>query len=574
MSGMDFSVGGRYYAVMKQLHKFLALGLGCLFFLTALSPVTAQAQRLESVFIHSAKAQNCAILTEQDQWQPAPLFSIQENVHTCLRAPIQLNESQQGAWLRMSALVSSRIFWDGQLIAENGRPAATANEELPGKIDFQAYIPPELMAEGSHELRIELSTHHVGRDLHVIFYCLSLDPFHTDLSLPSSQLIAVGIVAALSVFALLFFCLFGLYQPRLEYLAFASLCACSAALLLIEKWRDLFNYSYDFHVLRLWCVLLLTYCVSASLCGLYFLQSRFTKFLPFFGIVLVMLAATLIPLSFDARCALLFMMALLYCCTVSALSLREVGSANRINALVAVSALALLLLQADQFLESLFSYLAIAIACVMTASLIRDMKQQKRRAMNALRLELDLLKKSIQPHFLMNSLTLLMEWVETQPKLALKFIEELAEEFRLLIRFSSQPLIELEDELSLCRHHLRIMSLRYEREFELELKGNLVDIKIPPAILHTQIENSFSHGPLTKNTQFVVELEKLAPATLRIRLFCPMSEQPQHASVGFGLGHKYIAARLQEHFGRRHRFISRQLDEHTWCTELELPCTF
>jgi hypothetical protein len=555
---------------MKKLRTIAVTLFGGLFGFLALN--TCNAQPITEVYLNTSEAQNCSGLSESEYWSLVPLYALQENTHACLRTTIQLEQAQQGAWLRMSALASARIFWDGQLIAENGRPAANAQGEIPGQIDFQAYIAPDLMRAGSHDVRIELSTHKVGRDLHVIFYYLSLEPFQADLSLPASQLVAVGIMAALLVFSLLFLCLYGLYQHRPEYLIFASLCLSSALLLLVEKWRDLFNYSYDYHVLRLWCVLGLTYWVGVSLCALYHLQSRIKRLGGFVAICLLMPALMLVPLSFDAKCALIFIVGLAYCVVVSALSIRESSAINRINFAVALSALLLLFLKAAQFLEALFSYLALAIACVMTATLIRDMKLQRRRALNALQLELELLKKSLQPHFLMNSLTLLMEWVETQPKLALSFIEELAEEFRLLIRFSNQPLVDLEDELALCRHHLRIMSLRYEQNFVLELNGPLAKLRLPPAILHTQIENSFSHGPIGADTKFIVEVQTDG-AMQRIRLLCPMSQTPQGSALGFGIGQKYIKARLEEHYGRRYSFDSYQADEQTWCTELELPCT-
>ena len=48
------------------------------------------------------------------------------------------------------------------------------------------------------------------------------------------------------------------------------------------------------------------------------------------------------------------------------------------------------------------------------------------------RLKNELLKKQLQPHFLMNTLTSLIDWIEEAPEIGIQFIEALANEFTLL----------------------------------------------------------------------------------------------------------------------------------------------
>ncbi len=48
------------------------------------------------------------------------------------------------------------------------------------------------------------------------------------------------------------------------------------------------------------------------------------------------------------------------------------------------------------------------------------------------RLQLELLKKNIQPHFLKNTLTSMMDWVEESPKEGASFIQALAAEFDII----------------------------------------------------------------------------------------------------------------------------------------------
>ncbi|MDO3388067.1 histidine kinase [Gilvimarinus sp. SDUM040013] len=532
----------------------------------------ASAQAVDTVFVNSTHPQLCATLDQSAQWQEHPIYTIEENTYSCLRANIALSHSQKGAWLHMSALASSRIYWDGILLSENGRPAQLAENEIPGLVEFRTYLTSEQLRVGSHELRIELSTHHVGADLHTIFYYLGLEPIEN--ATVNEHLVAVATMAALLVFGVLFLLLYFLYQPNIQYLVFSVLSFSSSLLLLVENWRELFNYTYNYHTDRLWWVLGLTLCVNSSLTTFCWLNSRFTSNIKPLIVVHVLFAiVALLPLSFDAISVFIFLVGLQFCILVSITSLRINAPVGYAYLGVPLLALGLLLMDMYQFLDVMFSNVALLIALVMTALLIRDMKSERRRAINALQLELELLKRSLQPHFLMNSLTLLMEWVETQPKLAVDFIEELAQEFRLLMKFSQQSLILLDDELSLCKHHLRIMSLRYERDFRLSVKGDTNSIDIPPAILHIQIENSFSHGELLGHTDFTLEVTQADNGQIRLNLLCPMAQQSQEPAVGFGVGERYIKARLAAEFGNKYDFISEKSSNNSWRTEFKIPCT-
>jgi len=53
----------------------------------------------------------------------------------------------------------------------------------------------------------------------------------------------------------------------------------------------------------------------------------------------------------------------------------------------------------------------------------------------------ELLKKNLQPHFLMNTLAVLTEVVEQNPTVAARLIEDLAEEFRTVARVSAEKLV-------------------------------------------------------------------------------------------------------------------------------------
>ena len=152
------------------------------------------------------------------------------------------------------------------------------------------------------------------------------------------------------------------------------------------------------------------------------------------------------------------------------------------------------------------------------------------------RLRLELLKKNIQPHFLMNTLTSLIDWVEESPKKGVLFIESLAKEFDHFNQIEEQTLIPISQEIALCRTHLEIMEYRKEVNYSWEEEGIDPDQKIPPAILHTLLENGITHSlPLEDNST----------------------------------GLKYIKARLTESYHSKWDFTSEPTD-HGWKSILKI----
>jgi len=195
-------------------------------------------------------------------------------------------------------------------------------------------------------------------------------------------------------------------------------------------------------------------------------------------------------------------------------------------------------------------------------SLIQEMKANRVRSLEAASLEADLLRRNLQPHFLMNSLMLVIEWIEQKPQAAVNFVQALAEELRALVKFSNQKEVSLEEEIALCRRHLEIMAYRYNAEYHLNVCGSPLGIRIPPAILHTQIENAYSHNHLASGSEFTLEI-KHESNNVALYLCSPINRKQK--IEGMGMGERYIHSRLKQYFGQDYRFESGVLEDR-WQT--------
>jgi LytS/YehU family sensor histidine kinase len=167
-------------------------------------------------------------------------------------------------------------------------------------------------------------------------------------------------------------------------------------------------------------------------------------------------------------------------------------------------------------------------------------------------MEIELLKKNMQPHFLLNTLTALSEVVEQSPREAVRLIDDLAEEFRTVARVSAEKLIPLVQELDLCRAHLRVMSVRTGHAWSLEAPGVDDAALVPPAVFLTLIENGFAHQRATgEAAAFRLTMDRPADGGTRYVFVSPGAVQTDSTRPAGGTGLRYVKARLEESFPGR-----------------------
>ncbi|MEL6822663.1 MAG: histidine kinase, partial [Calditrichota bacterium] len=179
---------------------------------------------------------------------------------------------------------------------------------------------------------------------------------------------------------------------------------------------------------------------------------------------------------------------------------------------------------------------------------------RKEAQLRSASLENELLKKSIQPHYLMNSLNSISVWLRKKPENAIELIGALAEEFRIISSVSDLKLIPLDEELALCRAHLKIMSYRKGVTYTLESKNTDASLQIPPLVLHTLIENGITHcTDSAKGCHFKLEVFK-ENERIHYRLFNNCSNPDKSTVYQEGTGYSYIKSRLKENFADNWQF--------------------
>jgi hypothetical protein len=475
--------------------------------------------------------------------------------------------------LYFAALAACEVAWDGVVIGRSGEPAAEASREIPGPIENHWVIPDRLAAPGEHVVALRCSAHQRHFHASVGYWALLAGDYDRLLSATRSQ----SWVALSSLSGLLMVGMFAMFmyvgdRRDRSFLWLGALGLCAGALLLAESWRSLFGYTYNWHLLRLIVITALTALLNLALVGFVSVRYPGTRSRQLrIGLIALLGLSLLVP-SWDGKALAMFIAGLVLATgwMLRAMRQRQRGS---LPAFIGLSiALGALVWQPLNFADLvLYVALDLLFACLLVSHVIqtRHLRLTHEQALlKSARLESELLRKHIQPHFLMNTLTALSEWIEQEPKVAVELIDSISEEFRILGRIADQTLIELGVELELCRTHIAIMNRRRDRKYTLAVDGVDVADQVPPAIFHTLVENAITHdasasGPTVLRISARVEGH-------RVRY---VFEAPCHdylVPVAEGTGLRYIRARMQESFADDWSLHAAAVG-NVWRSEIVMP---
>jgi hypothetical protein len=459
----------------------------------------------------------------------------------------------------VSMLAPFELLWDGHRIGATG---------TPGPMDNFFPIPAALAQGGPHQLELRITLPRI--DDHNWYQGVVIGDYERMIR---SRI--VGQVIPLSGFGV--FVVIGIYYLTLSFatrrrgaaITFALLCFAAALLAVAETWRWTVGYTYDVQATRLAVVTALTFAISLLLPSFFVLELELRRPRVWIAaFVAVISVAALAGSSPDGRCVLLFGASLLLsACTLVAAA--PVRGRRTIPGAAAVIVLVLAFVRGGLAFSdnTFFIAFCIAIASLLIGMAI-DLRRQRREHE---RLEAALLHKMIEPHFVMNTLTALMEWVENDPASGVRFLEAFAEELRIFSSIARDTKIPMEREIALCRSHLGVMECRKGQRFRLRAESVDPGGAIPPAVLHTLVENALTHNRYDgEDVEFTLREER-SPRTRRYIFDAPFAATAHGvATHNDGTGLRYVKARLEESYPGRWALETGECNGY-WRTTIEVP---
>jgi sensor histidine kinase YesM len=451
------------------------------------------------------------------------------------------------------------IYWDGIKIAQNGIIGINKTDEKAGAYNFSLALSPNLVTRGEHKLVFRISNHNSYSSWEWFYGYMVIGKYDSLL-----QRIAQLYYQAFFIAGILFIpFLFNLFlyitrKRKIEHLLFSIICLIvildSVTMLapVFINARTTFVY-WQYYVYQL-ITLLFTVLFPAFFIYLFSFPKK---------IIGINIVATLIIFLFFTNIGNLFnIMTLTVLIMSSIITLWALHKRREESIIIFIGILAA---WAAYLLNFAFAGLATTMVICTTFSIARQFARkenaEREAQLKSARLENELLKKNINPHFVLNTLTSIIAWLRKDSSSAIKLIEALADEFRMINQISTLKQIPIGQEIDLCKAHLKIMSYRKGADYKLETIDIDEKDTIPPMIFHTLVENGITHGYEKKIAgRFKLQAIKNSNS-IKYVLINDGDFNPEESKGSTGFGAKYIKGRLEESYPGKWNFTSNKSDE-------------
>lgn len=120
--------------------------------------------------------------------------------------------------------------------------------------------------------------------------------------------------------------------------------------------------------------------------------------------------------------------------------------------------------------------------------------------------EIEALKTQIQPHYLYNTLDVIrMTAITNDDNVTAEMIDSLSGQLKYLIG-NTRDMVTLQAEIDSIRNYFKIIRIRYENRFELEIniEENLLGLEVPQLIIQPVVENAVKYGLKPKSGTGVI----------------------------------------------------------------------
>jgi hypothetical protein len=471
----------------------------------------------------------------------------------------------------LSVLAAYEVFWDGQLVGRNGTPGKTIKEEVPGEIETVFLVPNDWIKPGINQALFKFSSHHRPAG-YPLFRHAFLENFNKKKRYISiGSLLPTLLISIALIIGFYFIALFLSDRKNIAYLIFSALCFNLFVFGLSLQWPHLIGYTYNWAIFND-IVAYTTGAIIPFLLPLFFLHKfALTKYWP---AILVIPLSIILFLNLENGTKLYWVFGLVFSAViVSYVVWRERGGYwwELCGLIVCIIGM----LDSETSLEDFFYFFPLIVLFILVTNAIEAQRLKMasfRFKLKSSQLEAQLLRKNIQPHFILNSLASLVEWVETAPEKSVEFISALADEFRLFAEISGKDLISITKEKELCEQHLSIMQFRLQHRYTMSCEGFEQTDMLPPGIIHTLIENAFSHNDYTQ-ADVKFHLSKIVCAEKLLFVFSApyiKHKSSKFEHLGTGTGTTYIHSQLTQSYGSKWK-IDQQQESETWITKITIP---
>ena len=195
-------------------------------------------------------------------------------------------------------------------------------------------------------------------------------------------------------------------------------------------------------------------------------------------------------------------------------------------------------------------------------------------------IRLQSLKAQIEPHFIFNTIAHLKSMIASDPKSAERMADELSDFLRASLQALRSDSTTVGSEMELARAYLEIAKLRMGSRVssQIDMGADVANVKIPPLLVQTLLENAIQHGVEAKSTPSEIRLsadlqhDDAGAKRLLVRVAdTGRGFSQSSASGGSGIGLANIRERLQSAYDGRATLRLSANTPSGVIAEIELP---
>lgn len=145
------------------------------------------------------------------------------------------------------------------------------------------------------------------------------------------------------------------------------------------------------------------------------------------------------------------------------------------------------------------------------------------------------LRSQLDPHFMFNSLNVLIGLIRQDPKKAEEFVEDFARVYRHMLEVTNRMVVPLREEIDFSRQYLRLQKTRFEEGLKVQwhLQDNRKDYYLPPLSLQEVLSNAIKHNSIDRDEPLHIDIHIKAESLIVRNSLRPRQGKPE--STGLGL---------------------------------------
>lgn len=217
----------------------------------------------------------------------------------------------------------------------------------------------------------------------------------------------------------------------------------------------------------------------------------------------------------------------------------------------------------------------VALALLIRIALYwaKDKRNKTELQLQEQKMEVELLKAQINPHFFFNTLNNIYSLVYKKSDDAPAAVMKLSEIMRYIIYDSKAQMVPMEKELEQLNNYIELERLRSSDPgfIEIETRGNFSASVVPPMLFLSFAENAFKHGKRKvkkPGIRFIITVEN---GKINFSVINYILTEPHNNHPGEGIGMQNTRRRLELLYPNCHK-LNVKKDKDKYEVRLELTC--